>query len=512
MSRADTIAKNLKFAAICELLLAAARLVLRRVFVLTLGKEYLGINGLFTDVLTMLSLAELGFGASILYSLYRPVAQGDRETIKSLLQLYRRVCWAVGAFVLAAGLSLTPFLRFFVKEMPEDIPNLALIYILSVINSGVSYFFAYKAPLLSACQKRYIDTVIATTVSLAASALQILLLVLTRGYVLFLCVTIFATLARNMAITVQTDRMYPWVREKDVRPLPEELWRELRRNVSALTVQRLGEAVVYSTDNILISKLIGIPAAGTYSNYIMIRNFLKSAINTLFSAITPTIGNLSVTESDEKKRAAFRRLFFVSAWLFGWMSICLLWLYDPFIEIWLGPDYLLPGAVVFLIVANFYVTCMLIPVSRTRTAMGLFWIDRYKAIPEAALNLAASILLAAHWGIAGIVAGTLFSTLAVSFWVDPLVLCRQGLKLPVREYFARCFFYLTVTAAAGAVAGVLCQAVSDTVPGFLLRIVICTAVPNLIFWAAFYRTEEFRYFWKFASHLIQQTCEKPKHK
>jgi len=512
MSRVDTIAKNLKFAAVSELLLAAARFALRRVFVLILGKEYLGINGLFTDVLSMLSLAELGFGVSILYSLYRPVAREDKETIKSLLRLYRRVCRAVGVFVLAAGLSLTPFLRFFVKEMPEDIPNLALIYILSVLNSGISYFFAYKAPLLSACQKRYIDTVIATAVSLAASALQLLLMVLTGSYVLFLCVTIFATLIRNMAIAIQTDRMYPWVREKDVCPLPGELWQELRRNVSALMVQRLGDAVVYSTDNILISKLIGIAAAGTYSNYIMIRNFLKSAINTLFSAITPTIGNLSVTESDEKKRRAFRCLFFFSAWLFGWMSICLLWLYDPFIEIWLGPDYLLPKAAVVLIVANFYLTCILIPVSRTRTAMGLFWIDRYKAIPEVILNLTASILLAARWGIAGIVTGTLFSTLAVSFWVDPLVLCRQGLKLSIWEYFARCCFYLTVTIVAGAVTGVFCQVVSDTVPGFLLRMAICAAVPNLTFWAVFHRTEEFRYLWKLASHLIQQTYEKPKHK
>jgi len=500
MSRADNLAKNLKFAAVSELLLAIVKFVLRRVFALCLGKEYLGVNGLFNDVLLMLSLAELGFGTSVLYSLYRPVAQGDRETVKSLLRLYRRACWAVGTFVIAAGLSLTPFLPFFVRETPEHIPDLALIFVLSVLNSGVSYFFAYKASLLSAYQKKYIDTVISTVVSLAVSALQIALLLLTRSYLLFLCVSIAGTLVRNIAIAIQTDRMYPWAREKDVRPLPGELWRELRGNVSALTVRRLGEAAVYSTDNILISKLIGVAAAGLYSNYMMIRNFLRTAINTLFNAITPTIGNLNATGSIGKKQSAFRCLFLFSAWLFGWMSICLHWLYDPFISIWLGPGYLLPRPVVLLVVVNFYLTCMLVPVVHTKNAMGLFWIDRYKAVPEAVLNLALSVLLAARWGTAGVAAGTLFSTLAVSFWVDPLVLFRQGLKLRVREYFVRYFACMAVTAAADAVTGAFCRTASDTVPGFLIRMVFCVAVPNLIFWGALHKTEEFQYFKKLIRH------------
>lgn len=508
MSRLDAITKNLKFAALSELLLAVAKFLLRRVFVLQLGKEYLGISGLFSDILSMLSLAELGFGASVLYSLYRPVARGDRETIKSLLRLYRRVYSAVGCFVLIAGLSLTPFLSFFVREMPENIPHLTLIYFLNVANSGLSYFFVYKSSLLFACQKKYIDTVIATAVSLGASLLQITVLLTARSYLGYLLIGIAATLAHNFATAHATDRLYPWAREERVRPLSRELRRELSRNVSSLMVQKVGDLVVYSTDNLIIAKMIGVVTAGLYSNYIMIRNFFRTVINAIFFAITPTIGSLSVTGFDETKREAFRRLFFLSAWVFGWMNICLFWLYDPFIRLWLGPGYLLPRPAVQLLVVNFYMVCMLAPAVRTKNAMGLFWADRYKALPEAALNLLFSVALTRRWGITGVIAGTVLSMAAVSFWVDPLVLCRCGLGLRLREYFSRYARFLLVTLAAGALTGLLCRTAGDTIPGFLLRLLLCGVVPNLVFWAVYRRTAEFLYFKDILKQLVPRNREK----
>ena len=179
MDRAEPMKKNLKFVIAGELLLAVLKFLSRRVFVLLLGKEYLGLNGLFTDVLSMLSLAELGFSVSITYSLYRPVAKGDTELIKSLIRLYRRVYRTVGLVVLGLGLMLTPFLSFFVKEMPKDIPNIPLIYLLNLANSGISYFFAYKSTLLFVHQKKYVETAVRAVVSLAATAAQIGVLLLT---------------------------------------------------------------------------------------------------------------------------------------------------------------------------------------------------------------------------------------------------------------------------------------------------------------------------------------------
>ncbi len=427
MDATKHVAKNLKFILASELILAALKFASRRVFVFTLGKAYLGLNGLFSDILSAFSLAELGFGVSITYSLYRPVAQGDTELIKSLVRLYRRVYRTVGAAVLAAGLALSPFLNFFVKEMPGDIPSIPLIYALTVVNTGISYFWSYKSTLLFVYQKKYIDATVRTVVALFATGAQIAVLLLTHNYVYYLYIAVVATLVQNMVISAQADRLYPFLREREARPLPEEVLGDIRRNVGAMILHRIGSVAVFSTDNLLISKFVGIETTGLYSNYMMLRGLLNIAVNALSNAVMPVLGNLTVTSTVQEKRTAFRRLNFCAAWLFGWMSICLLCLYDPFIELWLGAGYLLPSETVLLIVVNFYITSMRIPVANSKSVMGLFWDERYKSIFEALVNLGVSIVLARRWGIAGVLTGTLISTMSMPFWIEQIgrASCRE---------------------------------------------------------------------------------------
>lgn len=468
MDRAEPIKKNLICAVAGELLLAALKFLSRRVFVLLLGREYLGLNGLFTDVLSMLSLAELGFSVSITYSLYRPVAQGDTETIKSLIRLYRRVYRAVGLTVLTLGLCLTPFLSFFMKEIPKDIPHIPLIYVLNLVNASISYFFSYKSTLLFVHQQKYVETAI------------------------------------RAAVSLQADRLYPYLREKDIRPLPEEALGEIRRNVRAMLLHRIGAVAVFNTDNLLISKFAGVASAGLYSNYTMIRGFLNILVSALFDAITPALGNLTATEPEESKRTAFRRLSFFSAWLFGWMSICLFCLYDPFIDLWLGEGYLLSKPAVLLIAVNFYVNGMRTPVNNTKSVLGLFWDDRYKSIVEAACNLAVSVLLARRWGVAGIMAGTLVSTLAFPFWCEPLVLYRRGLRVPAGEYFRGYLIRLAVTGAAGTLTYLLCGMTGSGWTGFLGKGLLRAAAPNAVYLAAYRKTEEFRFLKGTAGRLMKR--------
>lgn len=317
MDATKHIRKNLKFILASELLIAALKFVSRRVFVIAMGKEYLGLNGLFADILSMLSLAELGFGVSITYSLYRPVAQEDTELIKSLVRLYRRVYHVVGWAVLAAGLALTPFLDLFVKEMPESIPNIPLIYALTVVNTGVSYFWSYKSTLLFVYQKKYIDAAVRAIVALLATGAQVAALLLTHSYVYYLCIAIAATLVQNAVISVETGRLYPFLREGGVRSVPAKVLGDIRRNVGAMILHRVGAVAVFSTDNFLISKFVGIETTGLYSNYVMIRGLLTVVINAISNAVMPALGNLTATAGLEEKRTAFRRLNFCAAWLFG---------------------------------------------------------------------------------------------------------------------------------------------------------------------------------------------------
>lgn len=511
MGRTEHVAKNLQFTMLSELILAGLKLISRRVFVLYLGKEYLGLNGLFTDILSVLSLAELGFSVSITYSLYRPVAQGDKEIIKSLMRLYRRVYWMVGTAILAAGLFLLPFLNFFIREMPENIPDIPLIYLLNVINVSLSYFFSYKATLLFVYQKKYIDSVLRAICAVLAVSAQTAVLVWTGNYRYYLYILIVSTLVQNVIVSVKTEKLYPYLKEKDIRPLPEEILKDIRKNVSAMILHRMGSVAVFGTDNLLISKFVGIGITGLYSNYSMIRNFLTTMINTLFNAITPAIGNLNVTETVEEKRQTFHRLNFFAAWLFGWMSICLIWLYDPFITLWLGDDYLLPGSVVFLIVANFYLNSMRIPVANTKSVMGLFWDERYKSILEAVMNLVVSVILARRWGITGILSGTLVSTLTLPFWIEPLGLYRYGLKQEVRKYFAQYLSYLSLTVAAGALTGLLCRFTEllcrITGSGrldFLFKLILCMMVPNVIYLLAWHHKPEYYFLKELAGRMTKR--------
>lgn len=504
MDRAEYIKRNVKFAVAGELLQAVLKFVSRRVFVLLLGEEYLGINGLFTDVLSMLSLAELGFSVSITYSLYRPVAQGDTEMVKSLMRLYRRAYQVVGLVVLALGLTLLPFLDFFVKEMPPNIPHIPLIYVLSLANASVSYFFAYKSTLLFVNQKKYIETTIRAAVALLAVTAQIVTLLLTGNYLYYLVLSIGATVVQNVAIAVKTDRLYPYLHEKEVRPLPEGTLKEIRRNVRAMLLHRVGTVAVFNTDNLLISKFAGVATTGLYSNYMMIRSFLNVIVCALFDAITPTMGNLTVTETENSQQAAFRRLNFFSAWLFGWMSICMFCLYDPFIDIWLGEGYLLSGPAVLLIVVNFYVNSMRIPVNNTKGVLGLFWDDRYKAILEAVFNLIVSVVLAQRWGIEGILAGTLISTLAFPFWCEPVVLYCRGLHIPAAKYFTDYIGRLAATVVSGTITWLLCSTAGSGVSGFLLKAVICAAIPNAAYLLLYRRTEEFTFLKNMGARAVRK--------
>ena len=504
MNRVDNIAKNMKSTIFTQIPLFIISFVVRRVFIVVLGEQYLGLNGLFTNILSLLSVAELGFGTSITFSLYRPLAVDDREKIKSLMQLYRRAYTAIGILILVAGFSLTPFLDFFVKEMPRDISHVELIYMLHVLDSGISYFFSYKASLLFADQKKYVETLIRTYVKLAQHVVQLILLILFKNYILYILCLVISSVLTNIWISVTANRRYPYLKEKNIQPLPQEDTAAIRRNVGAMVLHKFGDVAIYGTDNILMAKFISLASVGLYSNYLLVTDTLHRIINRMYMDIMASMGNLNASESDERKLRAVNNQTFFSAWLFGFCAICLFHLFNPFISLWLGKQYLFPQSTVAIIVVNFYLAAMRKPISNTKQVMGLFWHDRYAPLAEVPLNLVVSILLSAPLGILGILLGTMISTLLVPFWVEPLVLYRFGLNRNPVSYFIRFTVYTLITVLAGGITGLCCRLVPETFPGFLLRMIICVLIPNTIFILVYYHTEEFRYLKGISARMIKK--------
>ena len=381
------------FGQLLNLILAVAG---RSILARYMPSEYLGINGLFSNVLSILSLADLGIGAAMMYALYSPVARENREEIRRLMNLYRLLYrWVAGA-VAVLGLALLPFLDLLVRT-DRPIDHMVLIYLLYLAH-----------------QNLYICSMYANFFTLVRYGGQIAVLLLTRNFFLYLLVQILCGLLPNILASRRAERMYPYLRE-DRRSYPDrETAREIFRNVRALFIHKAAGMMVYSVDSILISALVSLGATGVYSNYKLISS-------------NASIGNLVATEGDEDRRhRVFSMLSFSAFLLYSACAVAMLVLFEPFILLCFGGDYLLPRRTVLLLLAQFYITGMRTVIQKFRGAMGLFWYDRYKALAEVAVNLVLSLILARRFGLDGILAATVLDLLLIPFWVDPLVLFRYG--------------------------------------------------------------------------------------
>lgn len=494
MSRTDNSLRNLKTAVLFKLAAIVVNFIARKIFVVVLTKEYLGLDGTFANILTMLSLAELGVGTAITYNMYKPLAEGDRELILSLMTLYRKFYTVIGITVGVLGAALTPFLQYIIRDIP-DIPHIRLIYLMFVLDSSISYFLVYKQSLISADQKQHIVTSYQYKTSMAVTAAQCAALLLTGDYILYLALKLCATFVCNALLARKADRLYPYLKQKTVQPLPAPVRQDISKNIRAMIAHKLGSVVVFGTDNVLIAYFVGAVSVGLYSNYLLITQSLKSAYSMIFRAMTASIGNLCAAEDTAHAQAVFWRVDLLTRWIYGFSAVCLVVLFNPFISLWLGADYLFSMPIVLLIVLSFYMTGMRQSVLTFREAMGLYWYDRHKPLFESAINLAVSILLAKPFGIVGIFIGTVVSTLSTCAWIEPYVLFRHGFGAPVGKYFVRYALNVLLTAAAGAATWYICALLPAAGFGaFLVKVLLCCVLPNLFFLLVYGKTSEFHYF------------------
>lgn len=505
MSRIDNSLKNMKFGAIGYFLSYIFTFATRRVFVLFLSIEYLGLNGLFSNILSMLSLAELGIGTAICFSLYKPLAFGETEKIQALMQLYKKAYTLIGSLVIVVGLSFIPLLPFLLGEVP-DIPHLNSIYALFVIDSGISYFLSYKRTILVADQKKYIDSNFYYGFQIVKALLQIIVLLLTGNYILFLLIMLGTTISENLVIRHRINQMYPYLRNMEKKSLSKDEKTKIKKNVYALTFHKIGGVVVNGTDSILIVKFVSLASAGINSNYLMVTTALRKVISIIFTSLTASIGNLAVEKQGAGSKAFFDQLDFLSSWIFGFSAISLLALFNPFISLWLGPEYLFDHKVVFVIVLNFYLTGMLLPVRTFNASMGLFWYDRYKPIFESLVNLGFSIYLVTRIGLVGVLIGTAISTITVCFWFEPYVVFRFGFELPVFSYFKNYVRYTLTTFIIGWITfkGVASIVITNDFIDFLVSMAVCALLPNFLYLLIYFRNKEFIKLYKLFLRIIKK--------
>ena len=461
-------------------------LICRMIFTRTLSADYLGVSGLFTNILTMLSLAELGIGSAIVYALYKPLATDDREKIASLVRFYGKCYQTIGIVVAAIGIIVMPFLDLLITEQPNIKENIYLIYGIHLFNTASTYFFSYRSSLLMAAQQNYIVTGINYAITIGQSILQMIWLAAAHEYIGYLLIQSIGTFIYNFSVSYIAKRKFPYIVERKINPLEKEEKRGLIRNVRALIVWKLSGLLVNSTDNIIITYFSGLAAVGLSSNYTLLSSTLNSLLNQLFNGITASVGNLNAIESKEKKMSMFYSINLANFWLFGWASIGIFVMSTDIVRLFFGENYVLPLNIPFVIALNFYMVGMQSAVWTFKNTLGLFRPGRYLLIVTATINLVCSIWLGKIWGLFGILFATAISRAFTNTWYDPYAVFKYGFQESVRPYFVRYMKYTITLLAVGFICYKLCSFIHySLLINALLKSFVCSIVPNLIFLICF---------------------------
>lgn len=459
------------------------QMVLRWFFIKTLGAEFLGLSGLFTNIFAMLSLVDLGIGGVIGFSLYKPLAQDDKGKVVALIRFYRKIYASIAGIVLILGLAAMPFLSFFINTT-RAIENLNILYLITLLTTVSGYFFSYNQILLNADQRGYVATRIVTVFNIANSLVLILVLVFSKSYTYYLIATFAMSVALQMVIYKKVKVMYSYIYQHVASKITKDDYRDIISKVKGMFLHRIGDFANNSTDNLIISKFVNLVSVGYLSNYLMILTMASRFIDMVFTSMVAGVGQMLAEENRKHAARVFDSMNFLSFWLYGVISVGFYCLASPVIFLFFGENYVLSSPVVGIIALNFFLTGMRIPPHIVKSAAGVFVQDRFVPIIQSILNLVISIVAVQYWGLFGVFAGTLASSILPSI-ARPYVACKYGLQCSSKQYFTNYFKYLMIFITLGMASDKICSIVFPfhnwySIPGRVLLILLVFNLPIFI--------------------------------
>ena len=435
-----------------QILLTLLRFVTRTVFISTLGKTYLGVNGYFADIINMLSLTELGFDTAINFKLYKPLAEHDEKRVRVLLNFYKMAYRGVGMAILGIGLLLIPLLPVLIRDyssLADMGINAPLVYILLLLQSVSSYlFFAYRAAIMQANQKKYVLDVADYSIIILTNLCQILVLVFTHNFILYTLTVVVFNILQNLLNAVITQRYYPEYFIKEDEKLSREEVRDMFKDCGALFIYKVNGTILKASDNMVLGAFVGLTVVGLYSNYLMIYTTLRSFLRKFYTAVKASTGNLFATEGVEKKYRFFETMNFITIVLYGTAGAGVAVCGNEFIMTWIGADYVIPQPFPVLIGAEILISGLKQNLSQIRTVTGAFRQMWYRPLLGIIVNIVVSIALVQVWGIYGVITGTITAEITTSFVVDPPVIYRLCFDRyrPVSDYYKRNILYIGLLA------------------------------------------------------------------
>lgn len=491
--RTDKSIKNAIVAIISNIVLIIVGFISQAVFKNCLGKDYLGLNGLFTSIVSMLSIVDLGLGTAIIYHLYKPVAENDIDKICALMRFYRVSYRVIAIIIICLGSLMMPFLRFF-AETELDI-NIYYIFGLFVIESAFSYLLSYKRSILYANQENYIVNVIHIGYILSMNVFQIVILIKTRNYILYLWLRVIFRMIENVAVTIIANRRYPYINNTQNHKIDFETKNDIIVKVKGLFIHKIGSYLVLGTDNIIIKLFINLKVVGFYSSYTMITSGIKNLFAQVFYSITASVGNLLVYDK-ERAYSVYKDMLFINFWLSGFCSISFYIISKPFVTLWLGNDFVLSKYVVFAIMINLYFDTYGYTIGAFKSAAGIFHEDRWVPAIQAIVNILISIIMVHYWGLAGVIIGTILSQMVLYLYSYPKFVYIKLFNRKNMSYYFETIKYFLLFVVVFGISYCISELImiNSVFITLIINLLTCIIIPNTLIYLIFRKTDEYKFF------------------
>lgn len=475
-SRKKNVFLNVVFGYAAQVGIILLSFIGRKIFLNYLSVDYLGINGLYSNILTILSLPELGLDSAVVFFLYKPVADGNEAMIGSYVRYFKRVYFILAACIFCIGICMVPFLPFIVKSELNTL-DLRIYYILFLLNTCLSYLNAHRVALLSAYQEQRVQKMATLGANILMQLIYIVVLICFRSYYLYVCATIAGTLINNVILSILCGRLHPIRASKSCEIDKKQIYGKIKSTF----IYKIGTVLINSTDNILISMLVSTAAVGLYSNYYTVTAGVSAFISIINTALISSVGNLGAKRENAKQFDYFKLLTEFYHFVAAVGAIGFYLLLNNFIKLWLGSQYIFDDKIVFAIALNFYVSTAVSPVWMYREANGLFEKVKYLMLIMAGLNIVLSILLGIIWGTFGILFATVISRLLTCVWYEPKILFKNVFGERVGVYWRKQLKNFAATAVAMFASYAATANMPDSAAFFCLKAVLVAVITGVIF-------------------------------
>ncbi|WP_439818032.1 lipopolysaccharide biosynthesis protein [Weissella paramesenteroides] len=479
LTRTKAALMNSSIAAVAQIINLILNFVSRTFFIRILGEQFLGLNGLFVNLLNILAFSELGIGSAITFALYRPLAEKDIPQVKALMELYKKAFHIIAIIVVIGGMFIMPFLPKMIAGS-ANVGNVFFAFTLYLSNSALSYLWSYKRSILIASQLGYINTVNQMVFNVVLQVVQIMFLFLMPSYSLYLAIQIIFTIASNYQISKLANKKFSYLTEKNIDKVEPSVISYLKKNIIGMLSSKIGGVVVFGTDNIIISTFIGLAAVGRYSNYTLVLNGINSVITQLVNAVTPSIGNFKINKDKKDQINLFYKYTQLNAYIILGASMMLIMLFPSFIQLWIGEKYRLSDTLTMIIVLGFFINGLRNSNLNFMNAYGTFWEMRFKSLWEAGVNLILSLLLInfTKLGIGAVVLGTIGANLLINSWWEPYIVLRNGINTLEKKYIG---LYISIL-VLGSMFITLTQKIGDWMAkiNFLVALIISVLISIII--------------------------------